>query len=146
MSNKRFILWDRKDGSPHRDDDGNNIVSSGILGRVTADNVYLTAYASYPVDEPRRPTDLAVGEVIRGVRYTLSGGNGWYDIYRVGDAETEWERVVRAARAGFALTDTEAARLADGLNEMTPEEQEPFADLLDAPRLPDLFEVDEGAK
>ena len=71
----RFILWDRKDGD--RPLPG----SDGILGKLTLDNAYLTAYANWP--DKRRPRDLPVGGVIRAVCYRLSGGSGAYDLWRV---------------------------------------------------------------
>jgi len=76
----RFILWDRQDGDPRRQD--GDLISDGVIGRVNADNVYLTAYAQYP-DGAKRPWDLAVGEAIEGVVFELSGGRGVYDVYRV---------------------------------------------------------------
>lgn len=76
----RFILWSTRDGAPRCDDDG-VIVSDGIVGRIGADNVYLRGYAAYPGGV--RPLDLAVGECIRGVQYSLSGSTGIYDVYRV---------------------------------------------------------------
>ena len=79
----RFILWDPRDSHdflPRRDDDG-VIISDGVLGRISADNVYLTAYAEYY--DTRRPVDLAVGECIKNVRWSLSGARGCYPVYRV---------------------------------------------------------------
>jgi hypothetical protein len=85
---KRFILWDRKDGEfPRRSDVevdehmANLIISEGVLGWITEDNVYLTTYANYPGVE--RPRDLAVGCRISNVQYSLSGSKGVYDLYRV---------------------------------------------------------------
>ena len=78
----KFILWDRRDGDrPSFDYDTDQFISDGIIGRITEDNVYLTTYADYP--DGKRPKDLKVGERISGVRYTLSGGKGHYDIWRV---------------------------------------------------------------
>lgn len=77
----KYILWDPKDGDPTRYGDG-QIVSSGLMGEITADNVYLSLYAVYPADQPCIHS-LAVGECIRGVQYNLSGSKGVYDIYRV---------------------------------------------------------------
>lgn len=82
MSDKRFILWDNNDGHVRVDEDG-DIISDGVIGRVGIDNVYLTTYGQYPESEVRRPGDLAVGERIQSVRYSLSGGSGYYDVYRV---------------------------------------------------------------
>lgn len=79
---KRFILWDKRDGTglPRLDED-EDIISDGVIGRVGIDNVYLTTYGTYPGD--KRPTDLDVGGRIERVRYSLSGSAGEYDIYRV---------------------------------------------------------------
>lgn len=81
MSEAKFILWDPRDNFRPREDEDGNITSDGVLGRITAANVYLTAYPDYPDD--RRPADLKVGECIKRVKYSLSGGRGYYDIYRV---------------------------------------------------------------
>lgn len=77
----KYILHSTKDNYQPREDDDGNIISDGAVGRITANNVYLTGYASYPDD--RRPTDLAVGECIHSVVYSLSGSTGIYSIYRV---------------------------------------------------------------
>lgn len=76
---KMYILWDPRDGSVTRDN--GVIVSGGILGVVTEDNVYLTCYAGYT--DGRTHRDLKVGEALHGVKYNLSGSVGYYDIYRV---------------------------------------------------------------
>jgi hypothetical protein len=80
MNDKLFILWDPKDGEPQRDKHG-AIEASGLLGRITEKNAYLTAYAKYP--DARRPADLEVFQRLRGVEYNLSGSKGSYDIIRV---------------------------------------------------------------
>lgn len=86
IGKRRFILWDPKDNyKPMADEEGNEIISDGVLGRVAWDNVYLKTYAQYPGD--KRPLDLGVGEYIKGVHFRLSGEHGVYDIYRVGDVE-----------------------------------------------------------
>ena len=78
----RFILYDPKDNyRPMTDEEGNEIISDGVLGRLTIDNVYLTLYAEYPGN--KRPDDLSVGTYIKGVKFRLSGECGVYDIYRV---------------------------------------------------------------
>lgn len=77
----KFILWNAGSESPPRCDDDGTIVSDGIIGRVDADNAYLTIYGTYR--DERRPKDLEVGCRIAGVTFTLSGGYGCYDIYRV---------------------------------------------------------------
>lgn len=92
---KKYILWSRLDatwplgegesrlgdGGPRVDAQG-QIMSDGVIGRVTEGNCYLAAaYAQWP--DTRRPRDLEVGECIRGVVYALSGSKGTYDVYRV---------------------------------------------------------------
>jgi len=81
MPERKFILWDPKDNFRPREDDEGSITSDGVLGRVTVGNVYLTTYGEYP--DERRPADLKVGDSIKGVKYSLSGSRGVYDIYRV---------------------------------------------------------------
>jgi hypothetical protein len=79
---RRYILWDRKDGpAPPRDQQTGEFLTSGCLGQVSVNNVYLTSYARWP--DWRRPYHLPVGSVIPGVRFCLSGERGEYDIYRV---------------------------------------------------------------
>jgi hypothetical protein len=82
---KKFIIWDPKDGLPRYGDwecgDGDKIISDGVLGRITEDNVYLTTYGEYPGE--MRPKDLDVNAPIGGVVFRLSGEKGVYDIYRV---------------------------------------------------------------
>ena len=76
-NDRLFILWNRRrDGElrPGRDTDG-------VIGRVSVNNIYLTAYAKYPGTV--RPVDLEVGECIEDVQYHLSGERGFYDVYRV---------------------------------------------------------------
>jgi hypothetical protein len=81
LNERRFILWDPKDGyMPPRGDDG-EFLSDGTLGRIGPDNVYLTAYAGYPGQ--LLPKDLVFGGRIVGVEYRLSGSKGVYDVYRV---------------------------------------------------------------
>lgn len=80
-SEMKFIVWDPKDGRPNRDDDG-NINSSGLMGPTTLDNVYLSTYGAKP-DGSKEYQDLEVGECVRGVKFSLSGSKGIYDIYRV---------------------------------------------------------------
>lgn len=79
MMDRRFILWDTKDGAVRYD--GDDIISDGVIGRVTINNAYLAAYAVYP--DERRPKDLEVGQSISSLGFHLSGGHGWYDLYRV---------------------------------------------------------------
>lgn len=79
---KQFIIWDPRDGSPHRAD--GSLISDGLIGRVGADNVYLRAYPQWPsLVTSETLKELRVGACIRGVRYNLSGTQGTYDIYRV---------------------------------------------------------------
>lgn len=79
-SEKRFIIWDPRDGQLRRDETG-ELISDGLIGRVGPENVYLTTYGEFP--DERRPIDLAIGECIRDVKYSLSGSRGTYDIWRV---------------------------------------------------------------
>lgn len=75
---RRFVLWNlERDGELRYPDEQ----TTGVLGQITLDNVYLRAYARYPDD--RRPDDLEVGERIEGVVYRMSGQRGVYDVYRV---------------------------------------------------------------
>lgn len=64
------------------DEQGNEIVSDGVIGRVGPNNVYLTTYACYPKDA-KALRELEVGECIKSVVFSLSGSRGVYDIYRV---------------------------------------------------------------
>ena len=79
----QYILWDPSDGPPWRNDDG-SFISEGVVGRITAGNAFLTVYAQFPEDVPRsRLRELDVGGSIKGVKYSLSGSEGVYDVYRV---------------------------------------------------------------
>ena len=78
---KRFIIWDPKDGSPIRDSDG-AFVSDGCVGRIGLDNAFLTAYGQRPKDS-KHYSVLAVGEPVRNVVFKLSATGGCYDVYRV---------------------------------------------------------------
>jgi hypothetical protein len=79
--NKAFILWDPKDGDPPRDE-GGGFRTSGAVGEIGQDNVYLRAHAQFP--SLTRPEDLEyVGARIQGVTFRLSGEKGTYDVYRV---------------------------------------------------------------
>lgn len=78
LEDRRFILWNTKrDGQVRYPGDR----TDGVIGQVTHENVYLTAYASYPGDE--LPKDLKLGQCIKSVRYNLSSEHGEYDVYRV---------------------------------------------------------------
>jgi hypothetical protein len=76
----RFILCDSDRGEPRRDESG-NYLTSGAIGVVDEENVYLTTYAKYP--DARRPWDLAVHERLRGVEYSMAWTHGMYDIIRI---------------------------------------------------------------
>lgn len=78
---KRFILWDYKDGNPPRTDDG-GFNTDGIIGRVGLDNVYLATYGARPDGAPKYD-DLEIGGCVRGVVFRLSGERGEYDVFRV---------------------------------------------------------------
>jgi len=93
-ANRRYIIWDsRRDGDPRRDEDG-RIISDGIIGRVSADNCYMTTYACN-----KRRVDVSGGELPRTLDaldendyhplladFSLSGSKSTYEIYRVSDA------------------------------------------------------------
>jgi len=77
----KFILWDPKDGSPRRDDDG-TFISEGVVGRITPGNVYLTVYGKRPKGSVDYK-DLEVGQRVANVEFSLSGSKGTCDVYRV---------------------------------------------------------------
>ena len=92
LKDRRFIIWDTRDGngSPRQEEcgpsragfhRGTRIVSDGIIGRIGAENAYLTVYPEYPDHD--RPTDLGVQGFITGVEFGLSGSKGTYDVFRV---------------------------------------------------------------
>lgn len=70
----KFIIADPKDDGPWP-------TYRGVFGAIGEGNVYLTAYAKYPTAQ--RPIDLAVGESIPGVQFSLGGQKGTYTIRRV---------------------------------------------------------------
>lgn len=75
----RFIIWDSKDGEP-RTPEG-SWVSGGLLGELSAENVYLRVYARRP--KGTQPFEaLTVGECVQNVEFALSGAKGMYDVYR----------------------------------------------------------------
>ena len=78
MGQKRFILLNEDLPPSERGVDG-------AIGRVSADNVYLTAYPQWPTDAPAGKTllELEVGEEIRAVKYNLNGTKGKYTVRRV---------------------------------------------------------------
>lgn len=80
MSGARFIIWDPADGRPRVGGSG-AIVSDGIIGRVGPENAYVKIYARYPEGPTHR--DLAVGQHIDGVVFSLSGTKGVYQVWRV---------------------------------------------------------------
>lgn len=82
MNKKKFIIWDRKDNDRPREDEDGNIISAGIIGVVSGDNVYITTYGVIPQDS-KPVSELEVGERSENVRFSLSGSSGLYDIYRV---------------------------------------------------------------
>jgi hypothetical protein len=78
-TDKRFILWLKDGSAPPRREDG-SIATSGAIGEIPLDGVYLKTYAIYP--DATRPSDLEVGGRIQGIRF-LSSSHNEYDIYRV---------------------------------------------------------------
>jgi hypothetical protein len=80
-SDKRFIIWDEKDGRPHRDELF-EFISDGLIGRIGLDNIYLISYGVRP--DPRMSyAELEVGQAIHDVVFNLSGSKGRYSVYRV---------------------------------------------------------------
>ena len=79
---KRFILWDSNHKDPPRNDAG-EFMTSGCMGVMGRDNVYLRVYPRAGVKLQDELDALEVGQCVRGVRYNLSGSSGNYDIYRV---------------------------------------------------------------
>ncbi len=77
IKDRRFIVWDTKDGEPLFDGAG-ECTSSGCMGRVEIDNVYLATYPRYPVGSPKL-ADLGVNDRICGVKFW----RGVYDVIRV---------------------------------------------------------------
>jgi len=73
LSKKLFILWNNKDGLPKLND-------SGLIGRVTEKNCYISIYPKVLGD--KLISSLDVGEHVMA-EYSLSGTNGVYAIYRV---------------------------------------------------------------
>lgn len=81
MSDKRFILWDESSGLLPRNSEG-EIMTSGLVGQITADNVYLRTYGKRPEGSPGYDS-LDVGGVVNDVAFNLSGSTGRYSVYRV---------------------------------------------------------------
>lgn len=80
---KKFILWDLRDGPyPPLNAEG-GINTSGCIGHLTRDNVYLRAYAEGGAHLQETLDELKVGQCRHGVTFRLSGEKGTYDIYRV---------------------------------------------------------------
>lgn len=77
---KRFILWNEKDGEPCRDN--GRITSSGAVGEIPIDSVYLTSYGWRPAGAPTYD-ELQVGQCIPGVSFHVSMTKGTYTVYRV---------------------------------------------------------------
>jgi hypothetical protein len=78
----KYIIWDQKAGEPARNDKG-EFLSSGLIGVVGQDNVYIKTYADYSVDDNPRPiTELEVGQFVVA-KFSLSGSSGIYRVYRV---------------------------------------------------------------
>lgn len=77
-----FIIWDPKDGLPHRSQIDGKIDSSGLCGSIPLENVFLSTYGVRP-ENSKRFEDLVVGECVEAVRFNLSGGSKYYSVYRV---------------------------------------------------------------
>jgi hypothetical protein len=76
-----FLLWKSGQDEPARAQDG-EFLSTGALGWVCLDNVYLRSYGARP-EGSKQYAELSVGESVRGVVFRLSGERGVYDVYRV---------------------------------------------------------------
>ena len=81
MAEKKFIIWDPRDGFYPTLGEDKAIISDGIIGRVTADNVYLKIYAQYK-DDQKSIDELLVGEYVKA-DFRLSGEKGSYKVFRV---------------------------------------------------------------
>lgn len=80
---KKYILWDTKDGPYPPLDENGDINTSGLLGHIDRDNVYLRAYADGDAHLQETLDELEVGQCRHGVIFRLSGEKGIYDVYRV---------------------------------------------------------------
>jgi hypothetical protein len=80
LSDRRFIIFDENDDKPSIIN--GHCISSGIVGLMTVDNLYLTSYAHYPYGAPKI-SDMGLNECIRNVEYHLSGSYGNYTVMRV---------------------------------------------------------------
>ncbi len=80
----KYILWNRKrDGQfPPLDENGEEIISDGAIGRVDAENVYLKTYARFR-PESKKLDELVRGERIKDVVFSLCGERAKYDVIRV---------------------------------------------------------------
>lgn len=74
----KFIVWDEKIGPVPRSEDG-GYMTSGLMGVIEEENVYLKSYAHYP---EKRPTELEVHERCTAT-FGLSGSKGTYKIIRI---------------------------------------------------------------
>lgn len=81
---KQFIIWDPKDGEPPRE--SGVLSTSGVLGILSEDNVYIRTYGVPLPDEPL-PGALEVGQSML-MKFSLSMDHPKvYKVYRVEDAE-----------------------------------------------------------
>lgn len=80
LEERGFVLMPRGQ-EPFRDESG-RITSSGALGVVGIESVYLRAYGERPKGSCEYEA-LDVDEVVRGVVFRLSGSRGEYDVWRV---------------------------------------------------------------
>lgn len=69
---KEFILWDPRDGKP-------DLSSSGLMGVLPENNVYISTYAH---NMGKSPGELEVGQSVEAT-FNLSGSKGSYLIVRV---------------------------------------------------------------
>lgn len=86
---KQFVIWDPRGHQP-LDEEGKLVALErriGLVGRIGKDDAWLTARAEWTGakkggDRVRRHLDLEIGEWA-GARFSLSGLDGWYQVWRV---------------------------------------------------------------
>lgn len=79
---KQFVIWDPRGHQP-LDEEGKLVALErriGLVGRIGKDDAWLTVRAEWT--RVRRHLDLEIGEWA-GARFSLSGLEGWYQVWRV---------------------------------------------------------------
>jgi hypothetical protein len=81
---KKFILWNPIESGVYKSPtkEKGRIISEGIIGRVTYENVYISVYPEY---EPghKNPRDLEINESLLDVVFHMCGTKTKVDLYRV---------------------------------------------------------------